>query len=132
MQRFVYYLEDASDALSVLDGSRVNRIRTTVESFLDVPRSAFAKRLSPNIQQVKHRGSKTRAFSTWCQDETREVLVVHVVYRKRNGRRYFNHLDDYDEEGRQFKDQFRNLNDEEFEAWRQSVKTRNEVMLVEA
>ena len=132
MQRFAYYLEDASDSLSALDGSRANRFRTTAESFLDGPRSAFSKRFSPNVRQLKHRRSKTGGFGTWCRSEAREVLVVHVVYRKRNEESFFEHVDDYDEEGSQFKDRFEKLSDDEFEAWRASAKSHDEVTLVEA
>jgi hypothetical protein len=130
MQRFVYYLEDASDAIASLDGSREHRFRATAESFLDAPRSAFAKRLSPNVRQIKHRGSKTRTFSTWCHDEVREILVIHIVYRKRNEDAFFEKLHKYDEEGKQFIDRFRELTDDEFEAWRRSAQNRNEVILV--
>ncbi len=132
MQRLVYYLEDARDALSSLDGSRETRIRNKLESFLDTPRSAFAKQLAGHVRQVKHRGSKTRAFVTWCRGHFREVLVVHAVYRKRNEDRFFDYLQEYNHEGKQFADRFRELSDEEFEAWRASAKNRSDVLLVES
>ena len=66
----------------------------------------------------------------WCRGEQREVLVVHFVYRKRNEQRHFDRLDDYDEEGRQFEARFRDLDDEEFEAWRDSARASDDVTLV--
>lgn len=132
MQRFVYYVEAAVATLSNVDPSRGRRFRNKIESFLDTPHSAFAKSLSPHTRQIKHRGAKLRAFVTWCQDDTREVLVVHTIYRKRNETRYFDRLDDYDDEGRQFKEQFRELSNAEFDAWRESVKAHDELILVES
>lgn len=132
MQRFVYYLRASVRILSDVDNSRSLRFQAKVESFLDTPESAFAKQLSPNVRQIKHRGAKLRAFVTWCRDDSREVLVVHFVYRKRNEGKHFDRLDDYDEEGRQFKERFRDLTDDEFEAWRQSAKHRDDVILVES
>jgi hypothetical protein len=79
---------------------------------------------------VKHRGSKTRAFVTWCRSDFREVLVVHAVYRKRNEDRFFDHLREYNHEGKQFADRFRELSDDEFEAWKESARNRSEVLLV--
>jgi len=132
MQRFVYYIEASARKLSTVDSSRSNRFRTKAESFIDTPRSAFAKSLAPNVRQIKHRGAKLRAFATWCRGEQRAVLVVHFVYRKRNEQRHFERLDDYDEEGKQFKERFRELTDSEFEAWRRSARASDEVILVEA
>lgn len=132
MERFVYYIGASVRVLSDVDTSRSNRFRTKVESFLDTPRSAFAKRLSPHLRQVKHRGAKLRAFVTWCRGDSREVLVVHLVYRKRNEATHFGRLDDYDGEGKQFKNQFQSLTDAEFEAWRESAKSHDEAILVES
>lgn len=130
MQRFVYYTQAATATLSEVDPSRGQRLRDKIASFLDAPRSAVAKSLSPHVQQVKHRGAKLRAFVTRCRDGRREVLVVQTIYRKRNERQYFDRLDDYDEEGRQFEARFRDLDDEEFEAWRDSARASDDVTLV--
>ena len=131
IDRFVYYLGASVRILSDVDTSRSSRFRAKVESFLDTPQSAFEKRLSPHVRQIKHRGAKLRAFATWYRDDSREVLVVHFVYRKRNEAKHFDRLDAYNEEGKQFKDRFRELTDDEFEAWRRSAKNQNEVILAE-
>lgn len=73
-----------------------------------------------------------RGFGTRCRDGVRDVLVVQTAYRKRNEDQYFEYLDDYDAEGGQFEDRFRKLGDDEFEAWRQSARASDEVILVES
>lgn len=131
MRRFIYYVEAAVATLSNTDPARQRRFRNKLTSFLDTPRSAFAKSRSPQIRQVKHRGAKLRAFVTWYRDDSRQVLVVHAIYRKRNEEKYFDRLADYDEEGRQFKNQFQSLSNAEFEAWRESIENYDEVLLIE-
>lgn len=70
-----------------------------------------------------------RAFGTWCRDDDRELLVVQAIYRKRNEGKYFDYLDEYDAEGREYKDQFQQLTDDEFQAWQQSLRDRDGVIL---
>ena len=102
--RAVLYDRNAVTTLAELDGSRRIGIRQQLEKFLDSPSRAFDKSVGSFVHQARHLDSNTRAFATWCQNKaaSRELCVVHTVYRKKNEKHYFGKLDEVNEVGRRW------------------------------
>lgn len=99
--RAVLYQEDPVNVLGEIDGSRSTAIRSSIEKFLDAPDSTFAKTVDDQVWQVRDLKTNTRAFCTWCQNETTntELCVVHVVYKKANEQEFFRKTPLYSTEG---------------------------------
>lgn len=131
--RVVVYLPVAVQSLADLDGSREQRIRSKIEQFLDSPGGAFEKHPREYVSQVKDRNSKTRAFATWCQNETlgRELSVVHDIYKKSNEGEYWHDIDDLNEDGEEFARMFADLSDKEHEQWMEKISLSSDYMIEE-
>ena len=125
--RGVIYLESAVDALRAVDGSREEAITTSVEKFLDSPPSAFNKSVSAHVWQVRDLGTNTRAFATWCQNETIdcELCIVHYIYRKRNEKHAFDQLTAFDNEGESFQDRVSGMSQDRYESWKAQVESED-------
>lgn len=115
-ERTVLYLESATKALDNIDGSREKAIKQSIENFLSSPDSAFNKSLDSHIHQVRDLNTNTRAFATWCKNEeiSKELCVVHVIYRKRNQDDFFARLTQYNSSGKDFKAMFKHLDENEY------------------
>lgn len=131
-ERVVLYLEPPVRTLAALDGSREKHIRRSVEKFLSSPDSAFDKQIDRYLHQVRDLNTNTRAFTTWCQDESsnRELCVVHAIYRKRNEADYFALTSDYNQDGKEFDAQFEQLDETEYENWVENVESDENVIVV--
>ena len=131
-QRAVLYLEAANETLNNLDGSRRKGIRQSVEKFTSSPDKAFNKSVDSFIHQSRDLGTNTRAYATWCASKalSRELCVVHTIYRKKNENKYFAELPLYNEQGREFSEQFDSLSKQTYPEWEEKMKSRSGVLFV--
>ena len=130
--RLILYLEAPVRALEDLDGSREQDFRAEARKFLDSPAAAFDKHPTDYVSHIRELGSKTRAFATWCQNPTlnSELCVVHEVYRKDNESEFWPDLEDYNSEGQDFAAKFRQLESDQYDAWKKKLAQSPEVEVV--
>lgn len=130
--RDVLYLEDATEAVKTIDGSRSQGIRQSIEKFLDSPDAAFDKQVEPHLHQARDLRTNTRAFCTCCVDEDadRELCVVHTIYDKGDEARFFAKTSEFNAEGETLKQQFEELTDEQYSEWIQSLRSNSDVIVV--
>jgi hypothetical protein len=123
--RLILYLEGPVTTLTELDGAREQDIRNKTRKFLDSPAAAFDKHPTNYIGHIRALNSNTRAFATWCQNTelTRELCVVHEIYRKKNESAYWPDLDDYNKAGEEFASSFRGLTVEKYDSWIEQLHT---------
>jgi hypothetical protein len=121
--RIVVYLPAATETLKALDGSREKGIRDAIEGFLDSPESVFNKHPREYIGQIRDLDTNTRAFASWCQNQTldKELCVVHEVYQKKNEGEYWGEINDLNENGSEFSGAFVGLIKSEYGPWRDKV-----------
>ncbi|MFD1687529.1 hypothetical protein [Halobellus litoreus] len=131
-ERAVLYLEKPVETLQAIDGSRRQGIRSSIEKLLDSPDSAFDKSVGSHIHQARDLGTYTRAFCTWCVDEdaSRELCVVQAIYGKGNEAKYFEMVDRFDQDGKQWKQQFQELPDGNYDEWAESIESNGDLILV--
>jgi len=130
--RDILYLEDATEAVKSIDGSRSQGIRQSIEKFLDSPNAAFDKQVEPHLHQARDLGTNTRAFCTWCVDEdsSRELCVVHTIYDKGDEAKFFAEISEFNTEGEELKQQFEELTDEQYAEWIQSMRSNSNFIVV--
>lgn len=131
--RSVLYLEEPTETIADIDGSRSQGIRSATEKFLSSPPTAFDKQIDSHLHQVRHLKSNTRAFAVWCQDQEndRELCVVLVVYRKRNERHFFNRKARFNDEGREWYDRFAGLSSDDYQAFLARRRSDADLLFVE-
>lgn len=131
--RAVVYLEDPTDVLESIDGSRRDGIRTQTEKFLDSPSTAFDKKIDGHLHQVRHLNSNTRAFAAWCQDADagRELCVVLVIYKKRNEDKFFAKKPAFNNEAGGWRKRFAGLSDDEYQTLLSKLRADPDFNLVE-
>lgn len=131
--RTVLYLENAVDALKSLDGSRRDRITGAIEQFLDSPPGAFKKHPREYVGQIADRGSNTRAFATWCQSDSIniELCVVQIIYRKSNEDRFWDAIQQYNEEGEAFVDGISGMGSAEYEGYIEEARSEPDLRVVQ-
>ena len=130
--RAVLYLPAATQTLDEIDGSRESGITNEAEKFLGSPRTAWDKHPEDYLWQIRHLGSNTRAFATWCQNEEVdfEMLIVQDIYKKANEDDYWDDTGEYNEAGRKYNEMFAALSREGYEEWIDSVADRDGFRLV--
>lgn len=130
--RDILYLEGPVQTLDDLDGSREQDFRTETRKFLDSPAVTFDKHPADYVGHIRELGSKTRGFTTWCQNRelSRELCVVHEIYRKENEKAFWPDLEDYDAEGQKFATKFGQLDASRYDEWFTSLQSRSGVEVI--
>lgn len=131
-ERAILYLEGPAMTLDDLDGSREQDFRAEARKFLDSPAVAFDKHPADYVGHIRELGSKTRGFATWCQNRelSRELCVVHEIYRKENESDFWPDLEDYDTEGQTFATKFGELEAAKYGEWIESLQSRSGVEVI--
>lgn len=133
--RYVVCLPPTREQLDSLDNSLSEKLETKIERFLEAfdVRSVLRKEeMRSHVHQVGHRGDGTRGLCTYWDGDHATVLLVFVVYKKRNERAFLSELDRYNERAREYHELLDSTSEPKFHEWLEDVKDDPEYLVIDS
>lgn len=131
--RYVVCLQPTREQLDSLDNSLSEKLEKKIERFIDAfdVRSVFRKEeMRSHLHQVGQRGDGTRGLCTYWESDFAEVLLLFVVYKKSDERKFLSEIETYNERAREYHEMLDTTSDEKFREWLEEVKSDSEYLVL--
>lgn len=112
--KYIVYLPPAKENLERLDASLADDIEGEITKFFDVwnPKQLYDEEITENFGELKKDRSVVRAFASWWDGGDVHVLIVVIVYKKKDEDKHWDYAGKYKSTVDGFREELDKRNDD--------------------